>query len=90
MRLLATVGSGDVTDRSHDSCAPAVFVIPLVDSSNASSAFAASSSSIKMYSYGALYRTGVGSTLATILVIVGLYYLVCNVPYGPLVKSSMQ
>merc|ERR1712226_208815 len=28
-----------------------------------------------MYSYGALYRTGVGSTLATILVIVGLYYL---------------
>ena len=30
----------------------------------------------KMYSYGAIYRTGVGSTLATILVIVGLYYLV--------------
>merc|ERR1712226_967602 len=28
-----------------------------------------------MYSYGALYRTGVGSTLAAILVIVGLYYL---------------
>ena len=29
-----------------------------------------------MYSYGAMYRYGVGSTLTTILVIVGLYYLV--------------
>merc|ERR1712226_41406 len=28
-----------------------------------------------MYSYGALYRTGVGSTLATILVIIALYYV---------------
>merc|ERR1712117_763078 len=55
--------------------APAVVVIPLVVSSNPSSASVASSGSAKMYSYGALYRTGVGSTLATILVIVGLYYL---------------
>merc|ERR1712117_796672 len=48
----------------------------LVDSSNPSSAPVASSSiSAEMYSYGALYRTGVGSTLATILVIVGLYYV---------------
>merc|ERR1712226_750247 len=28
-----------------------------------------------MYSYGALYRTGVGSTLAAILVIIALYYV---------------
>merc|ERR1712117_724181 len=47
----------------------------LVDFPNPSSAPVASSGSAKMYSYGALYRTGVGSTLATILVIVGLYYL---------------
>ena len=46
-----------------------VFAIPLVDSSNLATA-------AEMYSYGALYRTGVGSTLAAILVIVGLYYLV--------------
>ena len=74
-----TVADCDVTDRSHDSCAPAVFDIPLVDFPIASSAPAASLSiSAEMYSYGALYRTGVGSTLATILVIVGLYYLVTS------------
>ena len=53
-----------------------MFVIPLVDSSNRTSAPVASPIiSAEMYSYGTLYRTGVGSTLATILVIVGLYYL---------------
>ena len=55
-----------------------MFVIPLVDSLPNSEEEEEEdlASAAKMYSYGALYRTGVGSTLAAILVIVGLYYLV--------------
>jgi len=51
------------------SCYKAVCHPTWVDFQNVALAIA------KMYSYGAAYRTGVGSTLAAILVIVGLYYL---------------